>query len=386
MSTGDSQLADNNNQETPSLKEALVSGFNEIQERNNSENQNGAESDQGNDDEKLRQQEQQSLEQQGQDGGIRSDEGGDGEIDGGADDGHNGDEVHHADGSESDGQNEGQRLLLESVPEDLQNTYKYLKKEDREHLEEAGYDGETVNQFLSLVKKQNDAYQEKSLDVADLKKVIEPFKDTLAKAGITEAQKIQQYISWEQGILQNPKEGMIQLANSLGFNLEELINGKQSEGGAAPAGDDETFKDPATEQIGKLTARLDANDDRQQKEVLTNAQNSIDTFKNQKDSSGQLMHPHFDKLGPLMAQEIAKGKDLKEAYDSVLSGLDIPGVKGVSTKSQGQAKATRAKKSIKDKKHAGSGVKSTSVARSREAPGDMKDELTAGVKNILSRR
>ena len=99
-----------------------------------------------------------------------------------------------------------------------QSTFDYLPKETKQHLIDAEYDPETTNQFLSIVKEQNDKYLRKSEEIADIKKVFEPHKDALAEAGITEAQQVQAYVQWHQGILNNPKEGMIQLASSLGFD------------------------------------------------------------------------------------------------------------------------------------------------------------------------
>jgi len=400
MSTDANQLA-NNESETLSLNETLVQGFKEIEERNNAEdgetggnaenldNQAAANGDQGQDDEtQLRQQsEQQSEHDSGQQ--IEGDQLEDGQTG----ERNDGDEVHHPDGSEDAGQHDRQGL---QVSQELQSTFDYLPKDAKEHLEEAGYDEETTNNFLGLVKSQNDKYLEKTKDFSELIKVIEPYKDALAKAGVSSAQKIAGYIATEEAILRDPKQGLIQLATSLGFDLEKLFSGGQSSpndgnNGNADnsASDSQNFEDPVQRDINKINERLDGNDKAKLKEVYDNAQTAIDTFANATNSNGDKVHPHFEKIRPLMAVKIQKNEcgTMEEAYDSVLKDLNLTPVSNDGNKGNGnnaQNSGNKGRKSIKAKKKAGSGVKSTSTAKSSGTKGTMKEDLVAGVSDILN--
>lgn len=384
MSTDDNQLAENNNtstQEAPSLRDELAEGVAKLQESANNDDNPEAQSGQEHEhEEELREQDG------GQQGHQRNNE--ENEIS--AENRDDGTEVHHGDGSEDDGQHNRQGLQLDGISEDLVSTFEYLPGHVKEHLVNAGYDEETNNNVLQLIKGQNDKYIEKTQEVAELKKVLEPFKDTLAQAGITEAQQVSSYIQWHQGILKDPKEGMIQLANSLGFDLVKLIGGEQSANNQNGQGDDpgsEGFQDPVNQQIGDLNKRFDALDAKEQSKVMADAQTVIDTFKNEKNTDGSLKYPHFEHLKPLLKERVERGMDLQQAYEDAEKVLGLQGVKAPAGGGDGKPEPRKPKQSIKAKKKAASGVKSTQAARTNRATtGSMKDELAAGVKNILSKR
>lgn len=96
---------------------------------------------------------------------------------------------------------------------------------------------------------------------------------------------MQAYVQWHQGILNNPKEGMIQLASSLGFDLVKLMGGAQSNANNADNGNEsgENWQDPVEARISDFEKRLDALGENERKQVYSQAENLITTFATAKD-------------------------------------------------------------------------------------------------------
>ena len=256
------------------------------------------------------------------------------------------------------------------VREDLKTTFDYLKKSDREDLEKSNLPPELLNKYLEKVRDQNLAYQEKSKNFSDLRKVIEPFEDALALQGITSAQKIGQYIAIEKQLLSNPLEGILQLAKSYGVDLVKALEQKQSE-----------FEDPALKEVSELRKELDSiksTTQKQQEEALERqkeeALQEVNKFKDAKNDDGSLRYPHFDKIKALMSEKFAanNASTLEQAYNLVVTDLGLAKVQPIM-----------AKKSVKEAKKAAYGVRSKSTAQKESTAGlTLRQEIERNFEKV----
>lgn len=360
MATDETQLDQNSTEtqsteETPSLRDTLKENYSEIASRDDDTQEEETETETedqetGQETEDEEQELREELQSEQTDEELEEFE-----------DGTSGDE-------ETDTEGQDTRESLQ-VSEDLQNTFDYLPKETREHLEEAGYDEDTLNQFLTLVKGQNDKYIQKTQQYSELVKVVEPFGEALALQGITPAQKLKQYIAWEQGIAKNPLEGMIQLGRSLGFDLVKMISDKQSS-------EEQTFEDPAQKEINDLRTRIDAQDQKALEELNARLLEQVEQFKNAKAEDGTLKYPHFEKVRKYMGPHIEAGKDLESAYNAIVEELEL----GMPSQS---SETRKPRKNIKKAKKLSTKVKSSkSSSKVTEKPGSLRDELKANAKKL----
>lgn len=259
-----------------------------------------------------------------------------------------------------------------SVREDLKTTFDYLKKSEREDLEKSNLPPEIVNKYLEKVRDQNLSYQEKTKDFSDLRKVLEPYGDTLALQGITPAQKISQYIAIEKQIMANPLEGILQLAKSYGVDLVKSLEDKQSE-----------FEDPALKEVSNLRKELEAiksNTQKQQEEALQRQQEEaikeVNRFKAEKTQDGTLKYPHFEKIKSLMSEKFStnSASTLEEAYNLVVKDLGLP----VSV-----VQSITGKKSVKDAKKAALGVRSKSSTLKESTVGlTLREEIARNFEKV----
>lgn len=280
--------------------------------------------------------------------------------------------------SEDEEQDDAEDTELGIEPE-LMSTFKYMKKEDREALMEKEYPSELLNMFLKDMQEKTVAYQEKSKDHADLVKTIEPFEHAFAMQGMSVADKFRQYIAIEQDVSSDPVGALLRLGQSYGVDLREALKQEQS------SSSDEWI-DPVSKEVSELRAKLERYENQQKEGQQQTMQAEVESFQGAKGEDGQLLHPHFEKVRPLMAMKFKSGQadNLEQAYNLVVNDL------GLSNKSVQPTQERKPKKSVKQAKRLASGVssKSTSQKTAIEASSrqdEMKEiwkSLEGGKRNI----
>lgn len=272
--------------------------------------------------------------------------------------------------SEEDSEEDYEDGDIESlIDEDLKSTFKYLRKEDKATLEGKKYPKEIVNMVLRDLKEKNTAFQEKTKDFSEIVKTIEPYEQALAMQGISPSEKIRQYIAIENDIMSDPVNGILRLAQSYGVDLTEALKKEQS---------NEGFVDPALKEISDLRKQIDELKSAKENDSRQSLQEQVNQFQNATNEDGSLSHPHFEKVRPLMAAKFKNGEadSLDTAYEMVVKEL------GLSNNTM-QKTTPKQRKSVKEAKQLGSGVRSKSTAEKLAIDQkERKDEMLETWKSL----
>lgn len=160
---------------------------------------------------------------------------------------------------------------------------------------------------------------------------------SLQQAGVSPYDAIGQWASFHRRAIDPNPQVRVQLWQELGrrMGLDPAATGQMSRPGTPGNLSEEDLKDPAiryfADHLGKTFSEVQAlrgELDRMhhqaaeaaQTEVLKVTRRGIDGFADEKDSAGQLRHPHFDAVLPHMIELYRANpeRDLQEAYDMAI--------------------------------------------------------------------
>ena len=165
---------------------------------------------------------------------------------------------------------------------------------------------------LSLEGDFKTGYQEKVQGITDIQSALEPWKQTIAQMGVSEADAIRTLFATYNSLRENPLQGVQALAQN--FGVLDQIN--------APHTDDDEYLDPSVkalrEQITGLQNQIQHLTQNQQQSALTAGQQMIEDFKSAKDADGNDAHPYFEEALPLITSLVSEGKSLEEAYSQAV--------------------------------------------------------------------
>jgi hypothetical protein len=174
---------------------------------------------------------------------------------------------------------------------------------ERHKAMEADYTRKT--QELSATRRMKEALDE----------IFGPMRDSMHRDGIDEVTAVRQLVAAHRYLQEKPQEAALWLLQKYGIDAKAL-----TEEGAGQAQPDPRYaqleqKHAQTDRI--LRGFLSAQHEQQFKANLS----AVEQFAGEKDDQGNLKHPHFDELGPDIADLIklskARGQEipLQEAYD-----------------------------------------------------------------------
>jgi hypothetical protein len=180
--------------------------------------------------------------------------------------------------------------------------------------------------FLLRREKETTAdYTKKTQDIAETRKFredLEPvFKNNaqqLQMMGASPAQAVELMFNVQRALLTDPANAFKALANSFNFDLKTLL----------PDAKDDKFTDPEVEtlkkQIQDLNGKVNMTLQTSQASQEAQVKSTIESFRNEKDATGNPKYPYFDKVQGDMASIISvarqSGKpiDLATAYDKAI--------------------------------------------------------------------
>ena len=195
--------------------------------------------------------------------------------------------------------------LPEGWADEKKESWKMLSPDLRKYLKEREKqrnDGLTSKmQEADKIRKQYERY-------APVSSLFDPIRDQLALQGITEEQYMRNLLNAHVAINRDPRAALRQLAKQYGIDPAEF---------AAHV----SHADP---ELENLKSRLAAQEQRwnmaqnQSVQAVNNqVTQTIQAFQEEKDATGILKHPHFEKvrvaMGALLSSKQAN--DMQDAYD-----------------------------------------------------------------------
>jgi len=196
-------------------------------------------------------------------------------------------------------------------------------KEEREAFETLPEDQQTF--MLKREKERDAAFTRKTSELAEQRKeaqgvldVVKPYEAQMRANGIEPQEYIARLMTYDQALRQNPRQTLEYLAQHYGVAPQSSDLGVDQQN---------VYQEPADPQYQQLQQQLDQQaqylrsmEQSQQQERYGQLVNKVEDFANQKDKSGDLLYPHFEKLRERMGRLVNSGEttDLKQAYNMAL--------------------------------------------------------------------
>lgn len=199
--------------------------------------------------------------------------------------------------------------------------------EDRAAFERLPPDGQRL--LLDRHRSMEADYTRKTQELAPLRKAYEPLKASAERLGITEAESVQRLVAAQQAFETSPLQATQWIANQYIQTPEQaraVIESLAQKHGLklgeqrADNDDQDALVDPEVarlnEQVSRLSARLEQGEQSAATQQRQQAQAAVDAFREAKDESGNLKHPHFDKVRAAMGALVTSGvaTDIEDAY------------------------------------------------------------------------
>lgn len=210
-----------------------------------------------------------------------------------------------------------------------------------------------------LIKRYNDLkkgfynkskeFAEKTKAMDEINQVFQPFEQMMQQSGVSKAQYMQNMIQWEQALHSRPVETVQMIMQKFGVKPEQLgIQNKDFDF-------DDEYDTNDNNEIAQLKTEL-----QQLRSQVANqpVQAQLSQFEQATDpSTGELKHPYFKEVAPIMGTLIqtGKAKTLEEAYSKAIKAVNIessepePKAVNVDELKQRIAKARKASKAVNNK-------------------------------------
>lgn len=248
-------------------------------------------------------------------------------------------------------------------PETVFQAPEHWSSDEREKFDALPPEAQKI--LLERDKAFQQGYQEKAQGIAAITEAIEPWKDHLARLGVTPEQAIRELFAARSHLDSDPLNGILQIAQAYGVT-------DQLKSRFAPETDDNDFIDPEVkalkQEISALKSQIEQTQSGFNQQAYSQAQQQIDSFKSATDESGELKHPYFDQVRTRMQPLVQDGKSLEEAYAEVV--WTVPEFREAQLKAakQKETEASDLKKAerVKKAKRAARGVRTNGKADPKE--------------------
>jgi hypothetical protein len=169
---------------------------------------------------------------------------------------------------------------------------------------------------LRLESNFHKGIEEKSKELKKFRDAIEPYKH-LVPPGVAEEQVVQQLLNAQAYLQQNPVEGIKWLMQSYG------VDEKQFAPAETPVEDD-LYIDPQVKALQDQIAELKRSNESSLQKAESERQRAyfaqIQSFKDETDDNGELLHPHFQAVSPVMSGLLTSGRaqTMEDAYQQAV--------------------------------------------------------------------
>jgi hypothetical protein len=239
-----------------------------------------------------------------------------------------------------------------------------------------------VQEYLLRRHKDMEAdYTRKTQDVADTKRfrenvdqLMNPHRNFFAMNGLDDVGAIRYMLGWFGAIQQDPAQAIHSLAQTYGIDF----NPKQEEN------IDPNVK-ALRDEVAFLKNTIAQTNQAQQNQVSSNLLEQVNSFRDEKDSTGNLKHPHFEAVRKDMSVLVGSGraKNMEEAYElAVRLNPEIYDKQKEQSileqqKAAQQKELDEQKKKAAQAKKAATGIRSGSASVDKQGPRTLKEELSA---------
>ena len=196
---------------------------------------------------------------------------------------------------------------------------------DRETEYARGIDSKS--QEAAKFRKEHEAYQE----------ILQPYQRELEMQGLSPTQFFKSLVGWQQYIQNNPREGLLRLAQAYGVDPQQLLEQTQNVDPTVAKLQKE-LSEVKTQFTGFMTSA-------QQREFEGNL-SRVSMFADEKDASGNPAHPYFDEVSSdiMTIMKAQPGTTLEQAYNKALRLNDQVWDKVQATKQASTAKQADAER------------------------------------------
>jgi hypothetical protein len=177
--------------------------------------------------------------------------------------------------------------------------------------------GDAQDYLLKREKQYEKGIQEKSEKLAELDKLFEPYDAFLQMRGIDRTAAIQAWINAQSALDANPVEAIKTMAKGYGDEVFDQLFGTPDNTGPDDSFSGDPELDQARREVQKEKQELEQQTRNAKLQQQQQAAMEIQGFRDEKDDSGNLTHPYFEKAIPLMQSFLATGQavNLQEAYE-----------------------------------------------------------------------
>jgi hypothetical protein len=235
-----------------------------------------------------------------------------------------------------------------ALPPELQT---YVTQRDKESHTAYTQAGEKLKTLTEQIKSHE-----------PLDQLITAHKDNFARRGVTAAQAFAVLLEAQRQLDSNPVSGLVQIGRTYGIDLQPALQGLPAQL-TQQQPQQQVQEHPLFVQMKQqLEGKLDSLEKRLNEREIAEAQaidqdirDNIETFKAEKDKSGNLRRPYFDEVKPMMATLLKEGHatDLDAAYDTAVRATpsvferiqaDQRKTEEAKQKAEAEAKAKEARK------------------------------------------
>jgi hypothetical protein len=231
--------------------------------------------------------------------------------------------------------------------------------------------------------ERESAFHDKSQGFADsqakinaLESIVAPRRQGWAANGMNETQAIQQLIALSDMANSRPGEFIQWLAKTTNFDLGTLV---EDYGGGDEYADELDGEDSALlQRVSQLENHIVQNANAENVRAQGEAAFTLESFSNDKDNTGQIKHPHYEKVKTAMGNLIEAGQanSLDEAYGKAI-WMD-PEIRDTLIEKSNKSALKGGKKKVstdRAKRAAGSNKKSSSASGvGKDAPAKSFEE------------
>lgn len=167
----------------------------------------------------------------------------------------------------------------------------------------------------NLLKKGFYKTTRESAEAKKLVDVLAPVKEALQRNNIPEAQYVQNLMTWDKAITENPAKGIKQLIAQYGVKAEDLGFDSWNEDFTNDSQYDNVEISSLKQELQNLKAQL----------ANAPVETQIKQFEQATDAEGKLAHPHFKEVRSIMGGILQSNPTftLKQAYDKAVKTLDL---------------------------------------------------------------
>ena len=266
---------------------------------------------------------------------------------------------------------------------------------DRKAAFEGLADEAAKKTYVDAVKSLEKGYQKKfdglATDHKEYEQIVglmSPFEAQLNAQGLSRYQGIQRLVGAEQLLSQNPVSGLSQLVQQYGGqNAKVIVQQLAQQYGVTEAANDESqaYVDPEIkalqDQVNNQNAYLQQISNNAQAVKQNEVNNQVTSFMEATDDTGNLLHPHFKQVEPVMAAMMSGGVDgsLDDLYQrAVRQDPDLwKGLLETERNNVAESLGTTRKAEVSASKIASRNVKTNNVApdSSVAEPDDIRESI-----------